>query len=133
MDQRIQQFRRIGKRVRQGRRSGAAPYPKEAKAIALEIARERGVRAQDSIKFANELGLAPQTLAAWLSQEQHDEGLLSVRLVGAEPGSEGEPTCPKRPSSTLEPEASPVVVLPSGVRLEGLDLEAMVVVARALS
>ena len=134
MDQRIEQFRRIRKTVRQGRRSGAAPYPTEARAIALEIARERGVEAKDSIKLAQELGLAPQTLEVWLSRRhQHSDGLVPVQLVRVEPGNDSEGSGLPKPSCPPGAEASPVVVLPSGVRIEGLDLEAMVVVARALS
>jgi transposase-like protein len=75
-------------------------------------------------RIARELGLRTQTLSLWLRRTPAAK-LRAVR-VERDPHS-------AIPVAVATSEVRPVVVTPSGVRIEGLDFESLVHVVRSLA
>jgi len=80
------------------------------------VARSRQAEGVAVSRVARELGLWPDTLIRWLRAASR----RGVRAVTVEP----EP---------VQRAAQPVLVTPRGVRVEGLDVEALVHVLRSLA
>ena len=91
---------------------------------AVSVARARVVEGVPVARIARELGLRTQTLSLWLRRERLPK-LRAVR-VERDPHSAA-------PVALATPELRPVVVTPSGVRIEGLDLDGVVRVVRSLA
>ena len=126
MDARIAEFRTFVDRARQGRRSGASPYPKEARSLAILLTQELTATGQDFESVAKTLGVAPQTLDSWLQG-----GSPVLRPVCSSSEELGRDHAKEEPVSATP--GRPVVVLPSGIRVEGLSLEGVIAVLRGLS
>ena len=86
----------------------------------VSVARARAAEGVPVARIARELGLRTQTLALWLRRTLVPK-LRAVRV-------ERDP----RPAPVVS-ESRPVVVTPSGVRIEGLDLDGLVRVVRSLA
>lgn len=135
MEERLAKFRAFAQAARAGRRSGATPYPEEARQLAVGIAREMYAVGRSVDAVAETLGVASQTLASWTKAGR--PGLRPVRTVsGCREGDGGgvERGVPRaaEPTSTAV-SSTAVVVLPSGVRVEGLTVEGVISVLRAMS
>lgn len=117
MSDSVRQLHRGIVRARQGSTGRGCRYPAE-----LRIAVARQVRAWRSqgeswAAISRELGLPSLTLQRWLESE-NPAGFRPV-VVGSEDGR--------------DPDAKPVVVLPNGIRIEGLGMPDLVAFVRALS
>ena len=119
MDEGVRRIRSQISRFRQGRRSTAVRYPAAFRLEVLAIARRRRARGAGVARIARELGLAPWTLALWL--RKRPSGVLRVVDVTPDPAPVSAPSV-----------AGPVLITPQGVRIEGLDLPALVMLLRAL-
>ena len=91
---------------------------------AVSVARARVVEGVPVARIARELGLRTPTLSLWLRRERLPK-LRAVR-VERDPHSAA-------PVALVTPEIRAVVVTPSGVRIEGLDLDGVVRVVRSLA
>jgi transposase-like protein len=96
-------------------------------AFRVEVVSIAGARVATGVpvaRIARELGLRTQTLALWLRRERVPK-LRAVRV-------EHDPHV-AAPLALAASEIRPVVVTPSGVRIEGLDLDGLVRLVRSLA
>jgi len=91
---------------------------------AVSVARARVVEGLPVARIARQLGLRTQTLALWLRRERVSK-LRAVRVEN-DPHVAASVALPA-------PQTRPVIVTPSGVRIEGLDLDGVVRVVRSLA
>ena len=99
-------------------------YSAAFRAEVVSVARARVVEGVPVARIARELGLRTQTLSLWLRRER----LPKLRAVHVERDPHSA-----APVALATPELRPVVVTPSGVRIEGLDLDGVVRVVRSLA
>lgn len=84
--------------------------------------------------LARSLGMNDRTLASWCEKRPSHGAILRPITV-----RDGEPSPPIMPTVTAKPATPPdqsggaVVVLPSGIRIEGLTLPALVELVRGVS
>lgn len=95
-------------------------YPGAFREEVVAVARARVAAGLGIARIARDLGLRSKTVALWLRRSSGSK-LRAVRV-------ERDP----RPVAVL-PEVRPVVVTPSGLRIEGLDLDGLLRVIRALA
>jgi transposase-like protein len=88
------------------------------RAEALEVARDLQSQGVAVARIARDLGVRPKTLALWL----REKGRGRMRRVIVGPGPVAE-----------KPPVQPVLLTPHGVRVEGLDLDAVIHLLRSLA
>jgi hypothetical protein len=120
MDDQARQFRQAAQKHNRGRSGRGIRYPRELHQEAVAYARLCRQDGASLVSVATELGIKPITLSRWL-RETHRPGLRKVEFVAA--GSK---------SATQIPPAPLWVTMPSGIRIEGLDLEALLTLLRQL-
>ena len=117
------QVRAIRDQIQRVARSGeprTRRYPEALRRSTVTYARERVDAGATVESVAHALGLAGQTLSYWLRSVEPDPAtdppaMRAVSVVPA-PRHDEEP-----PAPPLSP-ASPVVITPQGLRIEGLDV-----------
>ncbi len=95
-------------------------YSAAFRAEVVALARDRVAEGVAVTRIARALGLRAKTLTLWLRRTPVPR-LRAVRI-------ERDP----RPAAVM-PETRPVVVTPSGVRIEGLDVDGLVRLMRSLA
>jgi len=111
---------RLRLRIRQltrGKQPRGRRYPASLRAEVVALARARQAEGVAVARIARELGLGARTLALWMGRER--PALRRVRLV-------------REPEAAAGP-GLPVVHTPTGLRVEGLDLDSVVRLLRALA
>jgi len=101
---------------------GGVPEKFRGEAIAaarVHLARDRGIE-----EIAAEIGVRARTLRRWLSADEQRCVLTPVVVVDDVPAAPIAAVMPRR--------AAPVLILPSGVRVEGLDVEGLAELLRRL-
>jgi transposase-like protein len=103
---------------------GRKLFAAELRGQVVELTRDWSARGKTQSELAHKLGLAPTTLCEWLkASPQPTRGEARVRPVHV--------IAEANASASLV--AQRCVVLPSGVRIEGLSLSETITLARALS
>jgi hypothetical protein len=118
MDETIQKLRAEARRLTRGKVPRAVRYPAAFRAAAVALIRSRCRRGLSRRRVAQELGLQTQSLTRWLQEPVRP--VLRPVAVRVEPEGAGRAG------------ASPVLITPQGVRVEGLDPEGLIAVLRAL-
>ena len=111
MDETLRELRRVLDRGPAGRRG----FPEAVRKRAAAWARRRRAAGEPLLAVASRLGVSHETLRRWLKQDAGTFRQVSVSEAAA-PAGHGA-----------------VIRLPSGVMVEGLCVEDVVVVLRALS
>jgi len=93
-----------------GRRTRRGPLPTAVRERGKAYARGRAAAGATAAEIASELGVAEKTAVRWIRPDV-SAALLRVRVVDG-----------ARPRAT---ETGPIVITPSGLRVEGLDLDAV--------
>jgi len=119
MDNPIRRLRAEARQLAHGKVPTAIRYPAAFRVAALALAGPRVARGASIARVARDLGLPTQSLGRWL-REPPPATLRPVAVVAS-----AAPTPP--------PRASVVLVTRQGVRVEGLDRDALLVVLRALA
>ena len=109
------------RRVENRRKPTGTRYSAGFRAEVVTLARARIAEGVAIARIARDLGLRPKTVTLWLRLVPVPK-LRAVR-VDSDP----------RPAPAVASELRPVVVTPSGVRIEGLDLDGVVRVVRSLA
>lgn len=112
MDETLRELRRVLERGPAGRHG----FPSEVRLQAAAWARQRQATGAPMRALAAELGVSHETLRRWVSHGVST--FRSVRVADASP---------------LAPEGGIVLRLPNGAAIEGLRVEDVIVVLRALS
>lgn len=115
MDRRMDEFRRKVHARRGTRRRGAPAYDEQMRALALDYVSRARQQGRSWTAVARELGISAATLQAWTAAPRSRAALVPV-VVESEP----------RRSACL------MVITPSGLRIEGLDVESAAALVRAL-
>ena len=118
MDESIRRLRSQVSRFTQGRPRTGVRYSLAFRAEVAAVARRRVSQGVGLRQTAREIGVAPWTLALWVRQD----GQPVLRAVTVVPDTEATAAPPQ-----------PVLVTPSGFRVEGLDTAMLVTMLRALS
>ena len=118
MDTAIRRLRSEAQQRARGKAPRAIRYPPRFRASAVKVARAHVSQGGALADLAAEMGVATPTLQHWLEQPATPR----LRPVRVEPVTRlgGEP-------------ARPVLITRHGVRVEGLDAEALIAVLRALA
>lgn len=125
MDARVKEFRELASTFGAGKGRRPAPYPERCRRLALDYVEERLDEGASLLSISETLGVSPQTLSDW--RGRYGDELRPVRVSAPEPEPETEP--PEVPAGEA---ARPVVVLPGGTRIEGLDVDGVIAVLKAL-
>lgn len=92
---------------------------------AIAAARAHVAAARRIEEIAAGIGIRPGTLQRWLSGDEHDPVLVPVVV--------NDELAPARTAVVVEPRrAGPVIILPSGARVEGLDVAEIAELLRRL-
>lgn len=121
MDRRSAQVRSQVQRLSRGKPRTGVRYPTTLGGDAVAIARERQAHGVALARIGRDLGLRPSTLGLWLRQAPQ-RALRPVRLA-PDPALAAPVALPARA----------VLVTPHGLRVEGLDLETLSMLLRALA
>jgi transposase-like protein len=113
MNDGVRRIRRDIARLKQKRRPTAVRYPVALRRKVIALARRRQVRGAGIAALARELGLAEWTVSLWL-RKPSAPSLRAVEIA---------------PAPTV---ATPVLITPQGVRIEGATVEALAMLLRAL-
>ena len=105
------------RRVRRGREARGVRYPVEIRQDVVRFILDREAEGQSRAAAAAVLGLKYQTVRRWLRATVR---LRPVAVVGG-PAAATEASVP-----------APVLITPSGVRVEGLDIETLTRLVRAI-
>ncbi len=116
MDRKIEAFRQEALARRKGRGRGAARYAAAARDLACEYAAKARQQGRSWAEVSRELGLAPMTLRKWCGSKPQAQ-LVPVTVTAAAP---------------IRGSCSIAVVTPGGLRIEGLDVQDVVALVRAL-
>jgi hypothetical protein len=114
MDELAARFRR-GSQQRKGLR-----YPEELRRLAVEYSRQAARAGRSRRQISSDLGLSEWSLARWVGRGE---------ARGRQGGSPVHEVAVVESSSAV----GPVLVMASGVRVEGLSLSSLVAVLRGLS
>lgn len=115
--------RRLRSQVRRfenRRKPTGTRYSAAFRAEVVTLARDRIAEGVTLARIARDLGLRPKTLTLWLRRP----AVPRLRTVRVERESRPAP---------IVPEIRPVVVLPGGLRVEGLDLDGVARLVRSLA
>jgi hypothetical protein len=93
-------------------------YSAEFRVEALGVARQLQSQGVAVARIARDLGVRPKTLALWLHRKERAR--MRPVIVAPPPAADAEP-------------ARPVLVTAAGLRVEGLDLDAVVRILRSLA
>lgn len=116
MSQTASELRRALARIRRHPSGRGHRYPRALRTAVTAYVRRCRARGEPWAAITRELGLSAFTLQRWFQTGSPDT-FRPVEVVAPEP---------------LPAASGAVVVLPGGVRIEGLDLAGLVAVARAL-
>lgn len=117
MNDSVRHIRREIARLQQPRRPTAVRYPAAIRRHVITLARRRQARGTGIAALARALGLAEWTVTLWLRKASAPV-LRPVEIMPATP-----------PAPTA---ATPVLITPHGVRIEGATVEALATLLRAL-
>jgi len=118
MDDRARRFRAAALRYHRGKTGRGVRYPEELHQEAVSYAKARQQRGDSLPAISRDLGVKPVTLSRWL-RRAHDPEFRRVEI-----STSGH----RAPGSV----AGATVATPSGIRIEGLDLETLIVLLREL-
>jgi transposase-like protein len=118
MNDGVRRIRRDIARLKQERCPTAVRYPVAIRRKVIALARRRQVRGAGIAALARELGLAEWTVSLWLRKTAAPV-LRAVEIAPAMPP----------PAPVV---ATPVLITPQGVRIEGATVEALATLLRAL-
>jgi len=104
--------------VRVAARGSGHRYPEALRNKIVLHARPRRARGESLAAISRDLEVTAPTLQRWLSSSG-SSGFRRVEVASAEPMPASSP--------------APAVILPSGVRIEGLDLAGLVILLRELA
>lgn len=117
MNDDVRRIRRDIARLQQDRHPTAVRYPVALRQKVLAFARRRQARGVGIAALARELGLAEWTVSLWLRKTS----VPILRAVEVAPATAPAPTV-----------ATPVLITPQGVRIEGATVETLAALLRAL-
>ncbi len=130
MDERVRQLRATVEALRQGSKPKATRFPAGFREQVIALAKERRAAGTSLVRTASELGLHVRTIGRWLRGTPNQAGGTApkrhFRRVTVAPTS-GEKAVPSVPAA-----AAALVVIVAGLRIEGLDLDGVVQLVRAL-
>lgn len=121
---RAQQFRSAAAHLNQDRGKNGWRYPAQLRALAVEHCRQRRLDKLPFSRIAAELGVSTVTLGRWIERAEPVSNPPAESVTFREVVV--EPEAPPAPAAAL------AVVLPSGVRIEGLRLTDALELARGL-
>ena len=121
MDVRARRFRSAALRYHRGKSGRGIRYPEELHQEAVSYTKARQQRGDSLLAISRDLGVKPVTLSRWL-QQTRDPAFRRVEIV-----TSGRPT-PGSGAAT-----GVTVTTPSGIRIEGLDLESLIALLRRLA
>jgi hypothetical protein len=119
MDTTIRRLRSEAQQLTRGKAPRAIRYPARFRHAAVRVARTHLERGRVLADLAHELGVTTPTLQHWLARST----VPRLRPVAIEPSArrgEGDP-------------GRPVLITRQGVRIEGLEVDALIAVLRALA
>jgi hypothetical protein len=119
MDHQVLRLRAAIRRYQHGRAPRAVRYPAAVRRTATALARRRRADGATLKAIAHDVGVAPWTLALWL-RTPPSATIRAVDIV------------PEVPATRPPVRLSPVLITRHGLRVEGLDRDALVAVLRAL-
>ena len=117
MDEEIRRLRTEARRLAQGKPRSQVRYPDAFRRAAVIVARRRQEGGGSVMRLAREIGVSEPTLTKWLRPPS--PGLRPVAVM-------------ERPAPVPPAGGSPVLIMPTGVRVEGLERDALIAVLRAL-
>jgi len=116
MDARVAEFRKLAGKHGAGQGARPMPYPSKCHELAVSYARDQTASGVAQRAVARTLGVAPQTLDCWCKAQ-----VKSVKRVRVTAGT-----------ASLLGAMEPTVVMPNGARVEGLGVDGVIAVLRAL-
>ena len=131
MDARVKEFKKLAATFGAGKGRRPAPYPERCRRLAVDYADERLDHGASLLSVAQTLGVSHQSLSVW--RDRYSDELRPVRVTTppeAEPELEVEPE--PEPEVPAGERTRPVLVLPSGARVEGLDVDDVITVLKAV-
>jgi len=120
--------RRLRSQARQFANRRKPTGTRYSSAFRAEVAAHAHVEVREGVavaRIARDLGLRPKTLTLWMRRMPASK----LRAVSVE----HDPRPGPMPAAVATPERRAVVVTPSGVRVEGLDLDGIVQLMRSLA
>ena len=121
MDEQARRFRLAARRHQQGKAGPGIRYPKELHHEAVCYARTRQQKGHSLLAISRDLGVKPITLSRWL-QETPGSPLRRIEVLSSD-----------SPSLESGSAMQVTVTVPGGIRIEGLDLESLIVLLRRLA
>ncbi len=118
MDEKIRRLRADARRLAQGKPRSQVRYPDAFRRAAVTVARRQQQLGGSVMRLAREIGVSEPTLTKWLRLPS--SGLRPVAVMVG-------------PAPVPPAGGSPVLILPTGVRVEGLERDALIAVLRALA
>jgi len=121
MDDRARRFRAAAFRYHRGKSGRGVRYPEELHQEGVSYAKARQQRGDSLLAISRDLGVKPVTLSRWLQQTREPEFrrveiLTSSQSVVGSGGASGV-----------------TVAMPGGIRIEGLDLESLILLLHRLA
>ena len=123
--------RRLRLQARSFENRGKPTGTRYSPAFRAEVVRHARAQVREGVavsRIARSLGLRPKTLTLWM-RDMPASKLRTVRVVPGERDARALPSAAAVPAA----EQRLVVVTPSGVRVEGLDVDGVVQVLRVLA
>lgn len=131
MDERLRQLRATVEELRQRSAPKATRFTAAFREQVIALAKERRAAGTPLVRTASELGLHGRTIGRWLRSASIEAGSTApkrhFRRVTVAPTS-GEKAVPSVPAPTAA-----LIVIVGGLRIEGLDLDGVLRLVRALS
>ena len=119
MDDRARRFRTAALRYLRGKTGRGVRYPEDLQQEAVSYAKARRQRGDSLLAISRDLGVPYVTLSRWF-QRAHDPEFRRVEIVPSGPSAMGSA-------------AGVTITTPSGIRIEGLDLESLIALLRRLA
>src|SRR5262245_37454983 len=119
MEDAVRRLRADAQRLTQGKPRSQVRYPEAFRRAAVALARGRRGHGGSVARLARDIGVSEPTLTKWLRPVP----MPALRPVAV--------TVTSPPAAAAG--ARPVLITPSGVRVEGLDRDALIAVLRALT
>jgi hypothetical protein len=118
MDTTIRRLRSEAQQLARGKAPRTIRYPARFRSAAVQVARAHVAEGRALAEVAHAVGVSAPSLQHWLERET----ALGLRPVAIE-----------RAGRETREGSGPVLITPQGVRVEGLDRDALIVVLRALA